>query len=311
MSLASLCIWYFLKCSKTQSTSGPQVTPIKSSDPDSDRQAAFGLGYLALLGFINVVPVQYLFAYSVNLTSIAMAVTLQYTAPIFVTVLSRFIYKEPITVAKLTGLAVAVAGLSMAVGIQDVLLGGELSISPLAIAVGLTSGFFYGLYTLLLKRLSLDYHPVYLNIWVMGSGALSAFILATLTRTGIVVPSGWISWRGVLLLSFGPGLLGFYMYTIGLSRVESSRASIVATVEPVAAGLLGYLVFEEMISPVQAIGMGMVITGIAFVGLEAKLKHDLVPSRVYCEEKADTDHVHYQRTAAVACKGEGQSGDGH
>lgn len=307
MASACFCLWMLIlrgvSRRNTESISGSCDRPVLRN--------ARGVWRFALLGFINIVPVQYLFAYSVLLTSIAMAVTLQYTAPFFVTILSRLLYKEPITPFKMAGLIISVSGLALAVGLKDLLSGGPPSVAPLAIAVGLTSGFFYGLYTLLLKRSSMEHHPIYLNMWVMAFGALSASMVALAGGRGLEVPSGVVPWGLVFALSLLPGLLGFYLYTTGLARVESSRASIVATIEPVAAGIFGFLFWGETISYTQAVGMAMVIAGIISVGLDGRSKRNLVPARVYAEKKTDTHHVGHHGTTAVAHERQGQPGHGH
>ncbi|HHY37582.1 MAG TPA: EamA family transporter [Clostridia bacterium] len=306
MAVVCFCVWMLVLWSGRRNGKRTEVPSEIPVFPNTRNILRF-----ALLGFINIVPVQYLFAYSVLLTSVAVAVTLQYTAPFFVTVLSRLVYKEPITPLKMAGLVISVSGLALAVGLVDLLSGGASSVSPLAIAVGLTSGFFYGLYTLLLKGSSTEHHPIYLTMWVMTFGALSASIVALVGGEGIRVPSGPAPWGLVVLLSLLPGVLGFCLYTAGLARVESSRASIIATVEPVAAGFFAFLFWGEMVSVTQAVGMVMVIAGVISVGLDGKLKRNFVPSCVYAEQKADAYKVGHHRATSIAHEGQGQPGHGH
>lgn len=306
MAVVCLCVWMLVRGSSRRDNKRCEVLCERPVFPNTRDILRF-----ALLGFINIVAVQYLFAYSVLLTSIAVAVTLQYTAPFFVTVLSRLVYKEPITPLKIVGLVISVSGLALAVGLVDLLSGGTPPVSPLAITVGLTSGFFYGLYTLLLKGSSMEHHPIYLNMWVMTFGALSASAVALVGARGIQVPSGLVSWGLVVILSLIPGVLGFYLYTAGLARVESSRASIIATVEPVAAGFFAFLFWGEIVSVTQAIGTAMVIAGIISVGLDQKLKRNPMPSCVYAEQKADAHHIGHHKAASIAHEGQGQASHWH
>ncbi|MCL6581670.1 MAG: EamA family transporter, partial [Firmicutes bacterium] len=68
---------------------------------------------------------------------------------------------------------------------------------------------------------------------------------------------------GVLYLALVPTLLAYLLYTTGLGLMEAGRASIVATVEPVVAALLGVLLLGEIFDGWQWLGGGLVLTGVA------------------------------------------------
>ena len=55
-------------------------------------------------------------------------------------------------------------------------------------------------------------------------------------------------WLYLLGLGLFPTVFAYFLYTKGLEEVESSRASIVATVEPVVGTLVGVFFFGEMLS---------------------------------------------------------------
>jgi drug/metabolite transporter (DMT)-like permease len=80
------------------------------------------------------------------------------------------------------------------------------------------------------------------------------------------------AWFYIMGLGFFSTLLAFILYTKGLSKVESSRASIIATIEPVVAALLSFTLFNEKLLLWQYIGMIMVIVAVIIVQ-EAKKKH--------------------------------------
>ena len=48
------------------------------------------------------------------------------------------------------------------------------------------------------------------------------------------------------------------LYTSGLAVIESSKASIIATVEPAVAAIIGVCVFSERLSVLNLIGMAMI-----------------------------------------------------
>ena len=51
-------------------------------------------------------------------------------------------------------------------------------------------------------------------------------------------------------------------YTAGLARMESGKAAILASVEPVVAALVGIAVFRESMSPVTGLGAASILAAV-------------------------------------------------
>jgi drug/metabolite transporter (DMT)-like permease len=63
-----------------------------------------------------------------------------------------------------------------------------------------------------------------------------------------------------------------------MKYIEASKASITATLEPVVASLLAYVILGEIIEWPQLIGVGLVLTGIIVLQFSPRLtqsKQDL------------------------------------
>ena len=73
------------------------------------------------------------------------------------------------------------------------------------------------------------------------------------------VPVTWLTAAGLVVFST---VLPYILYTRGLSQVESGKASIMASLEPVVASLAGVLVFSEPISGVTLAGIVCVLAGV-------------------------------------------------
>ncbi len=63
----------------------------------------------------------------------------------------------------------------------------------------------------------------------------------------------------VAYLALVTTLLAQWLYLTGLRQVEASRASLIASVEPVVAAVLGYLVLGERLDPPQFVGGTLVL----------------------------------------------------
>lgn len=234
------------------------------------------LGGLALLGFMAVIFSQTTYFYALSKTSVAVAVTLNYTSPFFVMAFSFLLYKEPITRGKMMALLGAIAGVTLTSGF----IGGGVVRSDMSvpgIVAGLLSGFGYGLQTIAYKKVGRKYGPIPLNFWTMAFGGIHLAAILTLAtgrlpevflKMAASPPSTWLLF---LLTGLGPGTVAFILFADGINKVDATKGSIMAMAEPVAACLLGYLVLNEKLAVTQIIGVFLVLTSIWAVSIpEAK-----------------------------------------
>jgi drug/metabolite transporter (DMT)-like permease len=73
------------------------------------------------------------------------------------------------------------------------------------------------------------------------------------------------AWIYIIGLGFLSTMLAFILYTKGLQYIESSRASIIATIEPVVAAIIGFFIFQETLQMWQYVGIIMVIAAVIIV----------------------------------------------
>ncbi|MBM7837171.1 drug/metabolite transporter (DMT)-like permease [Alkalihalobacillus xiaoxiensis] len=212
-------------------------------------------------GIVSFVFFNLCLFYAMQQTSISIATILLYTAPAFVTVFSRILFKEALTQRKAIALFMTLLGCAFVVGVLPSLDG---SVSLLGIILGLGSGLFYAVYSIFGKFALAKYKPFTVTFYT--------FVFATLAITpfsGIwTMAEHFVEWR-ILLLVIGLGffstMLAFIFYTTGLQYVESSRASIIATVEPVVAAIMGFLLFSDQLGIWQYLGMVFVLLAVVIV----------------------------------------------
>jgi drug/metabolite transporter (DMT)-like permease len=73
---------------------------------------------------------------------------------------------------------------------------------------------------------------------------------------------GWLAVVGFLLmLSVVHTALAFALYTFGIRHLGAGRAAIVATIEPVVAGVLGVTLLHEELTALKALGASLVLAG--------------------------------------------------
>jgi len=204
------------------------------------------LWFYAVYGLVGVFAFYTLYFYTVKISSVGFAVLLVYTAPAFSVILGRLIFKEPITTEKAAALAMVLAGVVLVAGNVD------FNVSRLALLTGIATGFTYALYGVLAKFGVRNERPERVLFMTLLFGLL---FLAPFSKFS--VPRGAIPY--LLGLAFFPTFLGYTLYNHALRDVEVSRASIVATVEPVVAIVLAYVLFGEALTPLQLLGGALII----------------------------------------------------
>lgn len=206
-------------------------------------------------GVISVVLFTLCYFRCQQICSLAVAAILVYTAPAFVVILSTIIWRERITRRKLTALILAFWGCAFVSGIFQ----GQLALSKTGLIMGMASGFFYGLYPIF-ARLALEHYPpltvTYYTFLFAGLGSLPLLHLNEIASAFHSIPL-MESVAGLVLIAT---VLPYLLYTKGLSRVDSGRASILASVEPVVAALVGVIAFGEPLGWGVALGLACILT---------------------------------------------------
>lgn len=221
----------------------------------------FDSKYFIGTGIFSIVLFNWCLFHAIQETSISIAAILLYTAPAFVTILSRIFFKEWLTPRKISALMITFVGCSLVIGIIP---NTTDSITLYGFILGLGSGLFYALYSIFGKFALAKYDSLTVTVYTF---LFAAMAITPFSGLWFVFPLflNLEVWLYVIGLGFLSTMLAYTLYTKGLHRVESSRASIIATVEPVVASLLSFLVFDEKLIFWQYLGIILVITAVIVV----------------------------------------------
>lgn len=215
---------------------------------------------MVLFGLISVSAFYLALILAFRHSSVAVGTLLLYLAPAVVTIGAALWLDDPFTRKKALALALSFAGLLL---IVEVWRSDGTQVSLAGIAFGLASAVTYGSYSLFGKPLTARYAPGTLLVWTLTVGALGLLAVKLAISPGdwpAATPAlGIAVWCGLMLT-----LLPFGLYTVGLSRIPASEASIIATVEPVLAMVFAATLLGERLGPVQMLGAACVI-GSVFV----------------------------------------------
>jgi len=215
------------------------------------------LAFLLPLGLVGIGAFYLLYFYTVRESTVGTAAILLYSAPAFVVVLAWPFLREPLNTAKVFGLLLTVCGISLVVGAYDL---ANLEVSPKILLTGLLSGLTYGLYAILGRPVAGHLSPPVILSYALafGSALLIVAALPTLdTLAGLPITSYLI----LLMVSVVHTTLAFALYTFGIRHLGAGRAAIVATIEPVVAGILGVTLLGEDMTVLKDLGALLVISG--------------------------------------------------
>ena len=191
-------------------------------------------------------------------SSLAVAAILLYTAPTFVVILSAVLFKNKITRQKLTALVIAFLGCSFVTGIWS----GGLKVTALGLALGLGSGFCYALYTIIGQFGLRHYQPFTVTFYSLLFAGIGSLFFWNAQEMAVIAasPKGLLLSLGLMLFST---VLPYLLYTKGLSALgDSSKASILASVEPVVAAIVGILAFGEPMTIGVLLGLACILISV-------------------------------------------------
>ncbi|HSJ37016.1 MAG TPA: DMT family transporter [Planococcus sp. (in: firmicutes)] len=200
---------------------------------------------------------------SIQASSVAVAATLMYTAPVFVLVTSFLLRLERSTWFKWGSIAGVLSGIVLLTGAYNL---DSIAVSFLGTATGLASAISYALFIFAFKKASeLGKPQITLTIAFL-SFCVVLFFFTDNQEAAAVLTSPDIA-LFILLGIVGAGL-SFILYVIGIRSTTASTASMVAMIEPVTASLLGFLLLGVHLTIVQMLGMAVILSTITLLSVK-------------------------------------------
>jgi drug/metabolite transporter (DMT)-like permease len=220
-------------------------------------------GFLITLGLAGYTIAQgFQFVGLAYLPAVTTAFILNFT-PLFVLFLGIWFLRETPSRLQLIGIAVALIGAYLY--FQTNITINEIVGSLIVLA----SGWAWAIYMVItrsfqkLGRLS----SLRLTTLTMGFGSLGMIILA-IALEGFR-PISMTGWSIILWLSFVNTALAFYLWNHILKTLRAYELSILQNTMLVQIAILAWIFLGEKIIPPTAVGMGLVILGVALVQFQA------------------------------------------
>ncbi len=207
-------------------------------------------------GILSMMFFSISYVYSITYNGVCIAVILLYTSPIFVMLFSKILFGEKITVLKAAALLLTIFGCVLVSGV-----GGAQSLTFKGLLLGICSGLGYALYSIFTRyALIREYKSITVSFYTFL--ICGAACLPFANASGI---PALISGKSILFalgLGFVCCVLPYMLYTKGLEKVETSKASVIVAVEPVVASVIGVAVYHESLTLMKFIGIILVLSAV-------------------------------------------------
>lgn len=208
------------------------------------------LALCALAGTLGTASSNFFYYYAVQKATVATAITVQYTAPVWVLVYMVLRGHERATVRRVGAVALAVAGIALTIGLFQ----SGVRLTPAGVGAALVASFSFAFYNIVAPGLVRRNHPLKVMMYAL----LSAAVLWMLVNPPWRVFQAHYNagqWRFLFLFACLSMLLPYMLYFSGLKYLDPTRAVVASCLEPVFAVLLAAAFAGEAVGGLQVAGI--------------------------------------------------------
>lgn len=214
--------------------------------------------HFLMVGILGVAGSNYFYYAAIKETNVSTAILVQYSAPVMVMIYTVVFQKEHLTWSKGMSLLLAVGGIVLAIGAYDPsVLQGTLHGTVLALLAAVS----FSIFTISGKSLTTKY-PIWTGlIYLLGAATLFWSFINTpmdILRANYTAED-WKTFGIIALISI---LIPYSLYYYGLHHIQSSKAIIISTLEPVVAIVSEWLFLGGRMGPIQIVGAVCVLAAI-------------------------------------------------
>ncbi len=175
--------------------------------------------------------------------------------------LATLVLKEPLSTARLVGVIAIVCGLIVFAGEAVTSIGLHALAGDSLFA---TAGLMWATFTLCLRRWRMDGMHAAMIV-----GVLSLFIYAPLHALlfgfHTMIAAGWIeNLIQIAVQGVFAGLLALFLFARAVTTLGAGRASTFPALVPGLTMLIGFLALGEIPTPLQLLGLAIVVVGFRF-----------------------------------------------
>jgi drug/metabolite transporter (DMT)-like permease len=217
--------------------------------------------YFVGTGIVSFVFFNWCYFIAINKTSLSVAAILLYTAPAIVMVLSAILFKEKMTRKKIISLVLTFVG---CIFVTAFVRGTGQKITISGILAGLGAGLGYALYSIFGRYALKKYDSITVTLYTFIFASIGLIPITDIKGMIVLFSNANVVYYAIALGLFAT-VFPFLLYTKGLSYLETSKASIIATLEPIVATIIGIVLFNEPLTLFKILGISLVIFSVSIM----------------------------------------------
>jgi len=218
------------------------------------------LALCILTGTLGLAGSNFFYYVAIQKTTVAMAITVQNTAPVWVLLYMVLRGKQRATPERILAVLLALVGIAMAIG----LFYSGLKLNLLGVGSALLAAFSFCLYNVAGQGLVARCPPLKIMFFALLSSAVMWLVFDppwTLAAQHFTLPQ----WEFMFAFGCFSMLLPYVFYFSGLKYLDPTRAVVTSCLEPVFAILFAALFVGETVRLLQVIGIAAVLTATVIV----------------------------------------------
>jgi drug/metabolite transporter (DMT)-like permease len=196
-----------------------------------------------------------------------IATTIHFLYPLAVTLTMSWVFKERISSTIYIAVALSLVGVALLAWGNHTEGDFRRGVSFALLTVVTYAAYIVGVMRSRASRVD----SIVLTFYVLAFGALLFFVYAMAT-SGIEAVHSAASWRDLIILALLCTVLSDYTLILAIKRIGSTRTSILGSMEPLTAVVVGVLYFGERIDTTSVVGLLLVICAVVVVIVQSAPK---------------------------------------
>lgn len=219
-------------------------------------------GYITITSFLGITLFNTMLYQAGKTTTAINLSLLSITFPIFIVIISRFVFGELLSIKKIVGILI------VAIGVVFMITKGQFHLlTNITFAEGdiwmVSGALVFAIYSILLKRkpAEIPTRAIQMSTFGLGLIMLFPFFLVNLNY-GPTATYNANTIGSILYIGIFASLIAFVIWNQAIVNIGPSNAGMVYYTLPIFSGILAYTFLGEAITSIHLISAALIISGI-------------------------------------------------
>lgn len=227
------------------------------------------IGICLVLGILGMAASNYFYYLAIQETSVATAIILQYTAPVWVLLYMVARHLQRATPKRVASVLLAFCGSALAIG---VLSPGTITVNAVGVIAAQLAAVSFAFYNIFAAQILQRYDRWRVLFWVLVAAAGFWQFVNPFWKIAQAHYSSQ-QWTFMVLFAITSILIPFSFYFWGLQRLDATQAIVTSCLEPAFSIVIAAVFLGELLGPLQVAGIVIVLISTVLVQLPDR-KHE-------------------------------------